>query len=726
MGFAYFRCLVTVVCLALSGAATAHAQDVPIIAVQPSDGGPPIALYKKSYALVIGIGDYGGRWQTLTNAVVDAEIVAKELEDQGFEVRLERNLAFEELQKVFQEWFYLAGQEDDARLLVWFAGHGYTIQREGVQNPNGYIVAADAPNPNSVPSEQRRSVEIELRRRSLPMSRFAEYMKEATAKHVLMVFDSCFSGTVFSGLRASPSPAITRFTALPARQFITSGTAAQTVRDDGLFQRLFIGAITGKERDADPNADGYITGNELGNFLQQKLTNFTRNRQTPTYGPLREDGFDRGDFVFISQKAIDRPDNSLKIAGGKDETLWIFVRDLDSLDALDKFLTQYPKTAYRPLAEAKIAQLRSLAAPPVGGGGSASSPRVRDPNRATQPTITGPGGDQKFSLVRIMFATNRNRYEGGFGSERSKEVTFGEVRISVPPTHATGIVEMPTSLHVTDVRLYTAEPDPSKFFSNLGIKTFTEQELDDEISAATFSDGNDALLFVHGYNSSFDQASFRAAQIAYDLRHTGPVVLFSWPSSSTISGYTADVETLTWSEAHLVSTLTSVLQALSPGRRLHILAHGTGMKSLITAVKAMLDTPLARGIGEIVGIAPDVDAALFDRECPALRKTAKGITIYGSSVDKALLAAEKILGGRRAGLITADGPSVNACADVIDITGLDRSWFSVGHTTALESSAVLNDLHSVLKSGLRPPSARSSSIVHSQTKTGLPYYRFAQ
>jgi hypothetical protein len=41
-----------------------------------------------------------------------------------------------------------------------------------------------------------------------------------------------------------------------------------------------------------------LTANELGLFLKQKVTDLSRNKQTPDYGQLREEGFDRGDFVF--------------------------------------------------------------------------------------------------------------------------------------------------------------------------------------------------------------------------------------------------------------------------------------------------------------------------------------------------------------------------------------------------------------------------------------------
>ena len=272
------------------------AKHIPIF-IQPDPSRPPIPLYQSSYALVIGITKYTNGWRTLNKAVEDAEAVAETLEKQGFEVRLERDLCGADLVQVFEEWFLTVGQQEDVRLLVWFAGHGQTIERSTGIVPNAYIVAADAPDPDAVPPSEKLQASILFKRRSLPLSQFGEYMREANARHILVVCNSCFSGSIFSASRA-PSPAISMYTSKPARQFITSGKAGQTVSDNGMFRRLFVSAITGDDPEADANKDGFVTASELGLFLQQKVTNATGNVQTPDYGSLREEGFDRGDFVF--------------------------------------------------------------------------------------------------------------------------------------------------------------------------------------------------------------------------------------------------------------------------------------------------------------------------------------------------------------------------------------------------------------------------------------------
>jgi len=246
-----------------------------------------VTVYLKSKALVIGNDAYEQGWPTLSNGVKDAEEIAKGLEAQGFEVTLKKNLKSDDLDRTLKDFFIYQGLEPNSRLLVWFAGHGHTIDGEG------YIVPVDAPAAKS---------DAAFRDKALSLRRFGEYMREARSRHVLAIFDSCFSGTVFNLARSAPPPAITLATTQPVREFISSGEADQQVSDDGTFRKLFLDALAGKEPDADANHDGYLTGTELGLFLQQKLTNLTDNRQTPRYGKLNALGYDRGDFVFQVEK----------------------------------------------------------------------------------------------------------------------------------------------------------------------------------------------------------------------------------------------------------------------------------------------------------------------------------------------------------------------------------------------------------------------------------------
>jgi hypothetical protein len=118
------------------------------------------------------------------------------------------------------------------------------------------------------------------------------------SKHVLMLFDSCFSGSLFALARAVPED-ITEKSTLPVRQYITSGREDEQVPDKSMFKRRF---LIGLDGDADLTGDGYITGSELGMYLSEKVVNYTHRRQHPQYGKINNPDLDRGDFIFALKK----------------------------------------------------------------------------------------------------------------------------------------------------------------------------------------------------------------------------------------------------------------------------------------------------------------------------------------------------------------------------------------------------------------------------------------
>ncbi len=251
--------------------------------------GKEVGFYQNSYALVVGASAYGKGWPKLPGVVDDINQVSKALKIHGFEVTVVRDPDHRQLRNAFNDFINNYGQAIDNRLLFYFAGHGYT-KRLTYGAEMGYIVPVDAPNPDLDMSG--------FLAKALDMQQFEVYARRIESKHALFLFDSCFSGSIFALERAIPGH-ISYKTAKPVRQFITSGSADETVPDTSIFRQQFLAALDGE---GDVNQDGYITASELGEFLFEKVVLYSDDTQHPQYGKIRDMYLDKGDFVFLLKR----------------------------------------------------------------------------------------------------------------------------------------------------------------------------------------------------------------------------------------------------------------------------------------------------------------------------------------------------------------------------------------------------------------------------------------
>ena len=121
-------------------------------------------------------------------------------------------------------------------LLIFFAGHGHTAKL-AYGGDMGYIVPADAPNPN---------VDLNVfKSKAVDMQMMEVYAKRIECRHALFLFDSCFAGSIFDLSRAVPA-SISYKTANNVRQFITSGSAGEAVPDESIFLRQLISGLDGE------------------------------------------------------------------------------------------------------------------------------------------------------------------------------------------------------------------------------------------------------------------------------------------------------------------------------------------------------------------------------------------------------------------------------------------------------------------------------------------------
>jgi len=244
----------------------------------------PDEIFKNSYALVIGESTYKN-WPRLPGAEEDVNELQRVLRKYGFEVTVLMNPTRQEFDNVINCFKRKMGDSNPSRFLFYFSGHGYTGTTNGIQM--GYIVPSDAP----LPSVDQAG----LNATAISMNEMETLARIVSPSHVLFVFDSCFSGTLFTTMRDVPEPIQGRLD-VPVRMFITAGTDKQKVPDDSIFRKAF---IKGLEGEANRNRDEYVTGTELGEYLVDYVSTYSKGTQTPRYGKIRDPELDRGDFIFV-------------------------------------------------------------------------------------------------------------------------------------------------------------------------------------------------------------------------------------------------------------------------------------------------------------------------------------------------------------------------------------------------------------------------------------------
>jgi len=167
----------------------------------------------------------------------------------------------------------------DTRLLVYYSGHGWTDGKK-----TGYLVPVDAPK------EDADGFLASL----VSMDEIKGWSFQSRAKHALFVFDSCFSGIVFSSRsNTRPSALFLNDAVRKVRFFITAGTEDEQVPAKSDFTPYLIKGLQGE---ADPWQTGVISGNTLGSWL--KLAVSQLGKQTPQYGTAPEVEWQKGDVLF--------------------------------------------------------------------------------------------------------------------------------------------------------------------------------------------------------------------------------------------------------------------------------------------------------------------------------------------------------------------------------------------------------------------------------------------
>ena len=239
--------------------------------------------------------------------------------------------------------------------------------------------------------------------------------------------------------------------------------------------------------------------------------------------------------------------------------------------------------------------------------------------------------------VSMLVATSRGYDEatGYFESKRARILSYQRFNISIPPAHAVGEIEWPT----------TVPGDPKREFVTLRNDLLTESGMAREI-ASMIPPSGEVLVFVHGYNTTHEEAVFRFAQIIGDSSLKPLPILFSWPSRGEVKDYVTDRESILSSRNRMDEFLKQL--ARHPRvKRIDLLAHSMGtMLTLETLVQAKLrgDANYSGKLDSIVLAAPDIDVDVFQAQFEIIGNRNRPTTILTSRDDRALAISSKIAG----------------------------------------------------------------------------------
>lgn len=244
--------------------------------------------YANSWALVIGINKYQ-RINQLNYAYNDADAVAKILVDQFSFPKNQVTLLTDDQatrDAILEQYLQFTGNAvgEDDRIVVFFAGHGYT--QIGKRGEVGFLVPVDG-NPNEISSLIRWN-ELTINADLIP------------AKHLLYIIDACYGGLAITrSLQPGSSRFLKDMLLRYSRQVITAGKANEPVMDAGgplpnhsVFTGHFLQALAGNAA----AKDGIITANGVMAYVYEKVSKDYHSQQTPHFGYLDGDG----DFIFAA------------------------------------------------------------------------------------------------------------------------------------------------------------------------------------------------------------------------------------------------------------------------------------------------------------------------------------------------------------------------------------------------------------------------------------------
>ena len=270
------------------------------------------------------------------------------------------------------------------------------------------------------------------------------------------------------------------------------------------------------------------------------------------------------------------------------------------------------------------------------------------------------------TISTVYVGTTRGLEGSGvFGSTRSEDLRFARYDVAIPPQRQIGEIRYPkprrpnvsTDFLTTGQRIYAADAD---FRADLKV--------------ALAANGNEAIIFVHGFNNTFTEGLYRIAQLRHDLEVPGVALHYSWPSAAEPLGYLYDRDSATFARQGLESLIRETIS--SGATRVTLVAHSMGSHLSMEALRdiAFKDGRVMPQLRGVVLISPDIDVEVFRMQARDIGTLPQPFLIFGSDRDR-VLRLSALITGQRGRLGSLD--SVQQLSD-LEVTYLDVGAFAKG------------------------------------------------
>jgi esterase/lipase superfamily enzyme len=244
------------------------------------------------------------------------------------------------------------------------------------------------------------------------------------------------------------------------------------------------------------------------------------------------------------------------------------------------------------------------------------------------------------SRVDLLVATTRSSDHATVGEMFTGErgiLAYADMTVSIPPD---------SGREIGEIQWPSDKPgNPAKDFVTLRADRIPVADARRRFSTRIAAHKGRVLLFVHGYNTKYEEAVYRLAQIAHDSNAQMMPVLFTWPSRAKLLAYPYDRESANYSRDALEEVLQS-LEANPQVREVAILAHSMGNWVTVEALRQMAIRKgrISPKIKTVMLAAPDVDVDVFQRQIAAIGPQRPPFVLFTSRKDVALTFSSRVWG----------------------------------------------------------------------------------